>query len=363
MLALMILWFMRSCHLIDADDDNKSSVIDDDPAVAILRDSLRIAKEQLEIARANSTRLELKAQQYAEKALALHDQATSARLTADAAWASIQSIVEKEAKAEENVAAAGAKVLASQEKFTRAEKAFQVARWKLEPPGTSLDDLSLEIPESFLQQDEEFTRDEAIGEASLETSETEPSGDSKLEIPEGDEDRPEESSSKGKAVKEAGARKEYQLMESARVNFADSEAALAECEAELAQIQITKLELQKEALRRSELSQAAKEAAAFADEDVTSAMILAEETVALEVEATQRVSDAEIAFRKAEALAEEAAKAAVLAAAGTEKLANQVAESISEASVTTETGKDEEEERIISERPEEEVGFQKCIHS
>jgi hypothetical protein len=32
-------------------------------------------------------------------------------------------------------------------------------------------------------------------------------------------------------VKEVGARKEYQLMESARVNFADNEATLAECEA------------------------------------------------------------------------------------------------------------------------------------
>jgi hypothetical protein len=74
---------------------------------------------------------------------------------------------------------------------------------------------------------------------------------------------------------------------------------------ELAQIQITKLELQKEALRRNELSQAAKEAAALADEDVASAMILAEEAVALEVEAAQCVSDAEIALRNAEASAEE----------------------------------------------------------
>jgi hypothetical protein len=348
---------------IDAGDDNKSSVADDDPTGASLRDSLRVANEQLEIARANSTMLELKAQQYAEKALALHDQATSAGEIADAALASIQNIAEKEAKAEEMVRAAGAKVLEAQEKFMRAEKAFQVARWKLEPPGTSLDDLSLEIPESFLQQDVESTHDEANGGGSSETSGTEPSRDSKLESFEGDEDRPEESSSKGKAVKEAGARKEYQLMESARVNFADNEATLAECEAELAQIQITKLELQKEALRRNELSQAAKEAAALADEDVASAMILAEEAVALEVEAAQCVSDAEIALRKAEASAEEAAKAAVLAAAGTEKLANQVPESISGASVTAEPWKDEEEERIISEKPEEEVGFQKCMHS
>jgi hypothetical protein len=74
---------------------------------------------------------------------------------------------------------------------------------------------------------------------------------------------------------------------------------------ELAQIQITKLELQKEALRKNELSQAAKEAAALADEDVASAMILVEEGVALEVEAAQCVSDAEIALRNAEASAEE----------------------------------------------------------
>lgn len=338
-------------------DDNKSLVTDDDPAVAISRDSLRIAKEQLEIARGNSTILELKAQQFAERALELHDQATSAGVTADAAVASIQSIVEKEAKAAENVTAAGVKVLAAQEKFTRAEKAFQVARWKLEPPGTSLDDLSLEIPEAYLQQDVESTRDDANGEASLESSEIEPSGGSKIDSSEDDEERPEESSSKGKAVKGIGARKEYQLMESARVNFADSEAALAECEAGLAQIQVRKVELGKEALRRSELSQVAKEAAALADEDVASAMILAEEAVALEVEAAQRASDAEIALRKAEALAEEATKAAVFAAARTEKLANQVAQLSSGTTVTPEPGKDEEEESIISEKPEEEISL------
>ncbi|KAG0622480.1 hypothetical protein M758_3G100400 [Ceratodon purpureus] len=341
---------------VEEGDGNGGSVEDgDNPTVSILRDLLRVAKEQLEVARAHSTTVELKAQQYAEKALALHDQATSAGETAEAAWASIQSIVEKETKAEENVATAGATVLEAQEKFTRAEKAFQVARWKLEPPGTSLDDLSLEIPETFLQQDDvESVDDRANGGASLETSEAEPSGDSKVESSEGDDNPPEESISKSKAAKEAGARKEYQLMESARVNFSDSEAALAQCEAELAQIQVTKMELQKEALRRSELSQAAKEAAALADEDVASAMILAEEAVALEVEAAQRVSDAEIALRKAEASAEEAAKAAVLAAAGTEKLANQVAESVSGTSVTSEPGKDEEES-IIPEKPEEEL--------
>lgn len=336
---------------------------DDDPSLASLMESLRVAKEQLEIARANSTMLELKAQQFAEKALALHEQATSAGVTADAALASIQSIIEKELKLEESVAAAGLEVLAAQEKFTRAEKAFQVARWKLEPPGTSLDDLSLEIPEVYLQQEVESPSGEADSEASLETSETEQSEDSKPESSEDDEERAEENSSKAKAVKEIGARKEYRLMESARINLGASEVVLAEYEAEIAQMQITKMELQKEALRRSELSQVAKEAAALADEDVASAMILAEEAVALEVEASHRVSDAEISLRKAEACAEEAAKAAVLASAASEKLANQVPQSNSETPATAEPRKDVEEERIFSEIPEEEVGFQKCMRS
>ncbi|XP_073393167.1 K(+) efflux antiporter 2, chloroplastic isoform X2 [Physcomitrium patens] len=369
---------------INEGDDGRSPVAENDSPIAALKDSLRIAKDQLEFARASSKTLEAKAQECAEKALALHDQATSARLAAVSTLASIQSVLERELKAEENVAAAGARVLAAQEKFTRAEKAFQVARWKLEPPGTSLDDLSLEIPEEYLQLQVEPTNDEVNDQASSASSEAELLENSKLVSCEGDEKKPREGNNKGKSVRETDARKEYLAMESARMDFVASEAALAECEAELAQIQTVKMELQKEALRRSELSQVAEDAAVLADEDVASAMTSAEEAVALEMEALKRVSDAEIVLRKVEAFAEEAARALTkteasgeevfkthqnaetsgeeasqtpeLAAAGTEQLDFQVAQANDETSVTSESWISVEEEKIAPEKSGEEMG-------
>lgn len=77
----------------------------------------------------------------------------------------------------------------------------------------------------------------------------------------------------------------------------------------------------------TKISEDAKNAASAAESEVAVAMSLAEESVAMEVEATQRVSDGEIALHKAEGSKKDAAQAAsVLAAVDiAEKLSAQVA--------------------------------------
>lgn len=346
-------------HFSHAVETSEGSETEDVSLVAQLKELLRLANEELESARANSTALEEKAQQAAEKALALHDQAAATANAADTAMMSIQVILEKEVRVEENLAAVGAKVAAAQEKFTRAENAFQVARWKLEPPGTSLDDLSSEIPESLAEQQPlETNMDDGKGEADSETpADSQADGQSKPDQSDSDESKSDDTNVQGKLVKEKDTVKEYQLMESTKAELLACETALAECEAELSQLQITKMELQKEAMRRSELAQVAQEAAALADDDVAAAMVLAEQAVALEVEAAQRVGDAEIALHKAEVSAEDVAKAAAakavaaLAAAEAEKLSHQV--------VKTTNGVPDlklAEDTAVALEPEEKVG-------
>ncbi|KAJ3689298.1 hypothetical protein LUZ61_018462 [Rhynchospora tenuis] len=80
----------------------------------------------------------------------------------------------------------------------------------------------------------------------------------------------------------------------------DCQCSLAVCEEQLKQLQEKRLELQKEVDRLNEIAEKAQIDASKAEEDVANIMILAEQAVALELEAAQRVSDAEVALQKAE---------------------------------------------------------------
>ncbi|KAK9144955.1 hypothetical protein Sjap_004858 [Stephania japonica] len=73
---------------------------------------------------------------------------------------------------------------------------------------------------------------------------------------------------------------------------------LESCEADLRQLQINKEEFQKEIERLREAAEKAQLNAVKAEEDVANVMILAEKAVAFEMEAAQRVNDAEIALQK-----------------------------------------------------------------
>ncbi|KAK1307744.1 hypothetical protein QJS10_CPA09g01627 [Acorus calamus] len=86
----------------------------------------------------------------------------------------------------------------------------------------------------------------------------------------------------------------------ARDEIQECRGCLMNCEAELRRVQSRKAELQKEVDRLTVIAEKAQLDASRAEEEVTNIMVLAEQAVAYELEATKRVNDAEIALQKME---------------------------------------------------------------
>ncbi|GJN25997.1 hypothetical protein PR202_gb13888 [Eleusine coracana subsp. coracana] len=93
---------------------------------------------------------------------------------------------------------------------------------------------------------------------------------------------------------------EEEALVSAQEEIKDCQAVLSKCEEELRHIQERKRELQNEVDRLTELAEKALLDASKAEEDVANIMVLAEQAVALEMEAAQHANDAELALQKAE---------------------------------------------------------------
>ncbi|KAL6651765.1 hypothetical protein ACP70R_010690 [Stipagrostis hirtigluma subsp. patula] len=93
---------------------------------------------------------------------------------------------------------------------------------------------------------------------------------------------------------------EEEALASSQEEIKDCSAVLSKCEVELRRIQEKKMELQKEVDRLTEFAEKALLDASKAEEDVANIMVLAEQAVALEMEAAQRANDAELALQKAE---------------------------------------------------------------
>lgn len=87
---------------------------------------------------------------------------------------------------------------------------------------------------------------------------------------------------------------------SCQKEISDWQGSLSVCEEQLKQLQDKRQQLQKEVDRLNEIAENAQIDASKAEEDVANIMLLAEQAVALELEAAQRVSDAEVALQKAE---------------------------------------------------------------
>ena len=87
----------------------------------------------------------------------------------------------------------------------------------------------------------------------------------------------------------------------AKEEIKSARACLENCEVDLKRVQEKKAELQKEVDRLNDIAQNIQLDALKAEEEVADIMLLAEQAVAFELEATQRVNDAEIALQKAEA--------------------------------------------------------------
>ncbi|XP_038878214.1 K(+) efflux antiporter 2, chloroplastic [Benincasa hispida] len=213
----------------------------DVPTVDELRELLQKAMKELEVARLNSTMFEEKAQKISEAAIALQDEATIARNDVNSTLDSVQQIVNEEYAAKEAV-----------QKATMA----------------------LSLAEARLQ-------------VAIES----------LELAKGGNDFPETSIDSEGTI---DGKEEREMLLVAQEDIKECRANLENCDAELKRLQSKKEELQKEVDRLNELAEKAQLNALKAEEDVANIMQLAEQAVAFELEAAQRVSDAEIALQKVE---------------------------------------------------------------
>ncbi|XP_042512286.1 K(+) efflux antiporter 2, chloroplastic-like [Macadamia integrifolia] len=219
------------------------------PSTDDLRELLQKALKELEVSQLNSTMFEGKAQKISETAIALKDKATDAWNDVNTTLNNIQEIIAEESVAKEVVQKATMAL-------SMAEARLQLAVETLEATkGTG------DLPEASTGNDAE---DVTATEASYSLTEEE------------------------EAIIEA------------QDEISNCRATLAYCEAELRSLQSKKEELQKEVDRLSEVAEKVQMDALKAEEDVANIMLLAEQAVAFELEATQRVNDAEISVQRAE---------------------------------------------------------------
>ncbi|KAL0700439.1 hypothetical protein Bca4012_056561 [Brassica carinata] len=203
-----------------------------------LRELLHKATKELEVARLNSTMFDEKAQRISETAIAFKDQAASVWLQVNSTLDLIRDTVDEESLAKESVQKATMALSLAEARLRVVEESLQ------EAGGIN------GIPESSQEPDHLKDKEEALLAA-------------KDDI------------------------KECQLN-------------LASCEAQLSGLQSKKDELQKEVDKLNDFAETIQINALKAEEDVAHIMKLAEQAVAFELEATQRVNDAEIALQRAE---------------------------------------------------------------
>ncbi|XP_041009793.1 K(+) efflux antiporter 2, chloroplastic-like [Juglans microcarpa x Juglans regia] len=97
-----------------------------------------------------------------------------------------------------------------------------------------------------------------------------------------------------------GSVEEEKALLAAQHEIKECQESLTDCEAKLKFLQSKKEELQKEVDKLNEVAEKVQLSALKAEEDVANIMLLAEQAVAFELEATQRLNDAEIALQKAD---------------------------------------------------------------
>ncbi|CAN7138533.1 unnamed protein product [Brassica rapa subsp. narinosa] len=202
-----------------------------------LRELLHKATEELEVARLNSTMFDDKARRISETAISLKDQAASVWLQVNNTLDLIRDTVDEESLAKEALHEATMALSLAEARLRVVEKSLET-NGILEPsPEAEKTDLLKDKEEALLPAKDDI--------------------------------------------------KECQL------NLANSEA-------QLSGLQSKKEELQKEVDKLNDFAETIQINALKAEEDVANIMKLAEQAVAFELEATQRVNDAEIALHRAE---------------------------------------------------------------
>ncbi|KAH9604106.1 hypothetical protein KSS87_010446 [Heliosperma pusillum] len=220
-------------------------------SVEELKELLQKASRELEVARLNSIMYERKAQNFSEASIALKDQAESARNAVESAFKMVEEVVNQE--------------LGAKEAVQKATMALSLAEARLQ--------VALESVEAS-------RRKSVNGEVSLENNSEKASEEEVADL----------------------LRDEEEGLQFAQAEIAECKLNLEKCEAELTRLQRKKEELQIEVDRLNEFAEQAQANALQAEEDVTNIMHLAEQAVAFEIEAAQRVDDAETALQRAKKL-------------------------------------------------------------
>ena len=247
-LARIPFRFRTSCQgndsLGNAETNDQSEEKDESESDSLeeLRDLLHKAIKDLEVARLNSTMFEEKAQRISETAIALKDEAAGVWLQVNKTLDLIRDTVDEQSVAKD---------------------ALQNATMAL-----SLAEARLQIVEESLEAGGE----NAVPEASQESVKRDNLED----------------------------QEEEEALLAAKDDIKQCQLNLANCEAQLRSLQSKKDELQKQVDKLNELAETIQINALKADEDVANIMKLAEQAVAFELEATQRVNDAQIALQIAE---------------------------------------------------------------
>lgn len=233
-------------------ETNGSEADKNDPRAEDLNELLQKALKELEVAQLNGTMFEEKAQQISESAIALKDEADNAWNDVTSAVSAIQVIIEEEAVAKEAV--------------QKATMALSMAEARLQLAVKALDS----------------TKGDVVSlEASMQS----------------------DFNDEGSSPPLDSSEEEDESLLNVQDEIHDCRAMLENCEAELRHLQSRKAELQKEVDRLSKAAEEAQLNALKAEEDVANIMLLAEQAVAFQLEATQHVNDAEIALQRAEKLA------------------------------------------------------------
>lgn len=211
------------------------------PTLDELRELLPKAMRELDVARINSTMFEEKAQRISEAAIALKDVAENAWNDVNSTLDSVQQIVSEENVAKEAVQKATMALSLAEARVQVAIETVEVAKGRIEPPGSA-----------------------------------------------------------GESDGERDVQEEEKALFAAQEDIRECQLNLAKCEDDLRRLQTKKEEFQKEVDRLNEIAEKAQLDASKAEEDVANIMLLAEQAVAFELEATQQLNDAEIALQRAE---------------------------------------------------------------
>ncbi|XP_042053882.1 K(+) efflux antiporter 2, chloroplastic-like [Salvia splendens] len=218
---------------------------DEAPSLDELKEALLKALKDLEVARLSSSMFEEKAQTLSETAIALKDEAKNAWDDVNRALGDIEDVINEETIVKEEVQKATLALSSAEARLNVAIDSLKIAKEK--------------------------------NRSSNASKESDP----------GDDIEKDDSS-------------DDEVLLASQEDVKKCQDHLEKCEDELRRVQSRKEELQKEVDRLNVAAEQAQIKASKAEEDVANIMLLAEQAVANELEASQHADDAEVALQRAE---------------------------------------------------------------